>query len=107
MSKDSLSRHWHAHVDADDGQDERSATEQAESSPVLNNQNESNGGAEARQSKPGAAGSVLKQGKTATPEGAEERYTAFIGRWRYNIGITLDDMAGWAEKGEDLQALIS
>jgi hypothetical protein len=99
VSKDSLSIHWHSHVD--DG-DEPNATDS-----VLNNQNKSNGGIEPRQSNQDKAGIVLKQGKTITPEEAEVRYTAFIERWRHNIGIALDEMAGWPEKGEDLQALIS
>jgi len=101
VSKDSLSRHWRAHVDTSDGQADN------ESTATLNNQPKSNGDTEARQSKLGAAGSILKQGKTFTPEDEEARYSAFIERWRGNIGIGLDDMVGWPEKGEDLQALIS
>jgi len=125
VSKDSLLRHYHAHI-PDDDQNEPTATEQAESGPVLNNQSKSNGVAEARQADAGAenkgddsvlkqgkttepeeADTILKSGKNVEPEDAEARYTAFLEHWRFNIGFKLGDMADWPEKGEDLQALIS
>src|SRR5262245_15754704 len=122
VSKDSLLRHYHAHIP----DDEPTATEQAESGYVLNNQSKSNGSTEARQAdagvenngvdddlkqrktiEPEEADTILKSGKNVEPEGAEARYRVFIERWRWQLGITLEMMADWPEKGEDLQALIS
>jgi|SRR5215510_3254207 len=116
VSKDSLSRHYHAHIPDDDGQ----------GGYVLNNQSFSNPSDEARQADAGAenkgddsvlkqgkttepeeADTILKSGKNVEPEDAEARYTAFLEHWRFNIGFKLGDMADWPEKGEDLQALIS
>ncbi len=96
VSKDSLSRHWRAHVDAGDDQADNEPT------TTLNNQPKSNGGTEARQT-------VLKQGKTdESADGstvtnsedlrdAEARYTAFIERWRDRQGVWRYELEGEEE----------
>jgi len=123
VSKDSPLRHYRAHIpDDSQGDEEPVARQLAEvveqkKEPIdLNNQSKSNGGAEPRQSKPGAVGSVLKQGKTTEPEkvdnvlksgknvepeDAEARYRAFIEHWSDRIGVWLSELDGEGDLVEE------
>lgn len=111
VSKDSLSRHFHAHVSDDGDQDEarqantgaadsvlkrgktikldepRSATEPTDTVPILNNQNQSNEPA-------------------ADPLDVETHYSAFLDRWRGQFWITRDQMRAWEFDSEELEGLL-
>jgi hypothetical protein len=97
VSKDSLSRHYRAHIPDDAGDDDQD---------------------EARQANAGTADSVLKHRKTIEPGeprsatetdplDVEAHYSTFLDRWRGRISIRRDEMAAWEyEQTEEIEGLL-
>src|SRR5262245_17857833 len=110
VSKDSLLRHFRAHVPdaaADDGQGVEEPDELSlavtEKEPEARQASEDS--AEEKEPEARQILQVVEQEKEPTPY-AEARYRAFIERWRGRIAVGRDELTEWPFDGEELKVLI-